>query len=159
MRSVYHSGPLMAQPGSRHVRTAGVAAAVVATILAFVFRWARRSGLHPLRVQGDSMLPTFPSGALVAAAPVLDDPREGTIVVLRRPDGSEHVKRVVQRGPNGAAGIQGRRLNSDEYWVEGDFAAHSIDSRHYGPITRRDIVGVVRVCYWPPRAWRVMRAQ
>ena len=34
-------------------------------------------------------------------------------------------------------------LGADEYFVEGDNRQHSTDSREYGPIARKDILGKV----------------
>jgi type IV secretory pathway protease TraF len=65
-------------------------------------------------------------------------------VVVRRPDGSEHLKRI--------AGHQDAR-----YVVLGDNPAASTDSRDYGPLQRKDIVAIARFCYWPPRAWKLLR--
>jgi len=41
------------------------------------------------------------------------------------------------------------RLDSGQYWVLGDHADQSLDSRHYGPIPRDAIVGKVTKIYWP----------
>lgn len=90
------------------------------------------------------MSPTLPAGALVAVSRVRGAPAVGSVVVVRRPDGSEHLKRIASRD---AAG----------YVVMGDNRAASTDSRHYGPVDRSEIVAVARLCYWPPRAWKVLR--
>jgi len=98
----------------------------------------------PVRVEGGSMSPTLPVGALVAVSRVRADPEVGAVVVVRRPDGSEHLKRIASR--DGA-----------EYFVLGDNAEASTDSRHYGSVRRQDIVGIARFCYWPPSAWKLLR--
>lgn len=90
------------------------------------------------------MLPTLPAGALVAVSRVGGDPVVGAVVVVRRPDGSEHLKRIARRDGEG-------------YFVLGDNAEASTDSRHYGSVSRRDIVGIARFCYWPPSAWKLLR--
>jgi signal peptidase I len=47
-------------------------------------------------------------------------------------------------------------LRSDEYLVIGDDHASSFDSRQFGPIPRRAIVGVVRWRIWPwSRPWSI----
>lgn len=118
----------------------------------------RRARLEPVRVEGDSMLPTLPSGALLAVSAPSSDPAYGSVVVVRRPDGSEHVKRIIGV-PGDRIRLNGARetlLRDDEYAVRGDNRARSTDSRHYGPVARDQIVGRARVCYWPPRCWRVL---
>jgi signal peptidase I len=36
------------------------------------------------------------------------------------------------------------------YFVLGDYSANSFDSRFWGFVPERNIMGVVRFCYWPP---------
>jgi signal peptidase I len=119
---------------------------------------ARR--LAPVRVEGDSMAPTLRAGSLVAVSPLRGDPTRGSIVVVRQPDGSEHLKRVAAL-PGEWFVVRGDdlELRPSEYAVVGDNQAASRDSRHYGPVRLEDIVAVARFCYWPPRAWRVYRAR
>jgi type IV secretory pathway protease TraF len=70
----------------------------------------------------------------------------GQIVVIRT--GSiETVKRVIARP-------DGRALEADQFWVEGDNAAASTDSRITGPVARDSIAGVVRARYKPMRSVR-----
>jgi hypothetical protein len=35
-------------------------------------------------------------------------------------------------------------------WVEGDCAAHSVDSNYYGPIPAALLLGTVSLVIWPP---------
>jgi signal peptidase I len=44
----------------------------------------------------------------------------------------------------------------DEYLLLGDNRTDSPDSRTFGTVAAAQIVGRVRVCYWPPRAWRLL---
>ena len=106
----------------------------------------------------------------------------GDIVVLRHPDRPKevYVKRVVGL-PNedlhidggvvylnenpleeayladtkaGAAGsIQAWWTGPDEYVVLGDNRAASTDSRTFGTVGRRHIIGRVWFRFWPPEAW------
>ena len=56
------------------------------------------------------------------------------------------VKRVTGLG----GGVRGGQiLGAGEYWVEGDSPERSTDSRSFGPITREDVAGIVRIRYWP----------
>jgi signal peptidase I len=50
------------------------------------------------------------------------------------------------------------RLGPDEYFVLGDFALQSRDSRlwHQG-LPKRNIEAVVSLIYWPPSRWRILR--
>ena len=102
------------------------------------------------------MEPTLPARALLAVSLASGDLMIGAVVVVRRPGGREHVKRIVA-GPgqrfalaNGSDVV----LGLDEYAVVGDNLAASTDSRHDGPLKKNEIVAVARFCYWPPRAWK-----
>ncbi len=105
------------------------------------------------------MEPTLPAGALLAVTAATTDLIVGTVIVVRRPEGREDVKRIVA-GPGEIfvlANGTDLRLGPDEYAVAGDNLALSTDSRQYGPVTRDQIVAVARACYWPPRAWKWFR--
>jgi signal peptidase I len=106
-----------------------------------------RNRWFPVRVEGTSMLPTLQPGDFLAArAPHRGEPSTGQLVVIRRAH-IETVKRVV-------APPSERALGEEEYWVEGDNAAASTDSRVTGPVARGAIVGVVRARYKPLRSVR-----
>jgi nickel-type superoxide dismutase maturation protease len=101
-------------------------------------------GLPWLRVavRGPSMLPALAPGEWLLVrrgAP----PRPGAVVVVRRPERLV-VKRVV-------------REVADGWWVEGDNAAASDDSRAFGAVRRDDVVGEVRWRYYPLRAFGRVR--
>ena len=99
-------------------------------------------GWFPVRVAGDSMEPALSAGDWLAVRPLhASEPRAGQLVVLKR-DGAEMVKRVV------------RDAGADGYWVEGDNATASTDSRTFGLIARDAIAGVVRARYKPLRTAR-----
>jgi signal peptidase I len=49
------------------------------------------------------------------------------------------------------------RLGVNEYFVLGDFSEVYSDSRHWGPVSRGNIEGVVTLRYWPPSRWHIFR--
>lgn len=88
-------------------------------------------------VRGRSMQPTYVEGdrlLLVHGA----RPRVGRAAVVRLPDGTVAVKRVVRRE---AAG----------WWVERDNPAEGVDSWLVGAIPDADVVAVVVGRVWPVR--------
>jgi len=123
-------------------RRVGIAAAVLG-----VFAVARaRTRWFPVRVEGTSMVPTLLPGDFLAVRALRSgEPRAEQLVVIRTAD-REVVKRVVH--PHDGT------LATDEYWVEGDNAEASTDSRTDGPVLRDAIVGVVRARYKPLRSMR-----
>ena len=111
--------------------------------------------IRPFRVEvtGRSMEPTLrPGDCLIATRDRAST--KGVLVVVEHPEhpGFEMVKRV-----GGVPGdrVEGRLLGPDDYWLIGDNAAASSDSRTFGPVGARQIRGVVALRYWPPprAAW------
>jgi signal peptidase I len=131
----------------------GVAAGgVLAAGAAFAFVRYR-----PARVaiEGVSMAPTLLPGdwALVVTPERFHRDDVAVVEHPQRP-GYEIVKRVVGV-PGGTAG--GRELGEDEYWVEGDFAHRSTDSREFGPVTQAHLKARVVLVYWPLERRRLIR--
>lgn len=86
-------------------------------------------------VAGDSMLPTYAAGDwLVATRAGRIAP--GQVVVIERESrpGILLIKRVV-------------RAEGQKWWVEGDNASASDDSRSFGPVDACEIVGRIRFRY------------
>lgn len=82
--------------------------------------------------------------------------RRGDVAVVEHPDrpGFEMVKRIVavpgDLAPDG--GVLGRGL----FWVQGDAAGASTDSRTFGPVPRDRVKARVRLVYWPPERRRLL---
>ncbi len=117
---------------------------VVAAGLAWAcLRW------KPSRVaiEGGSMAPTLLPGDWALTVP-LRRPKPGDVVVVEHPGrpGYEMVKRIAV-APGGRVGD--RTLGADEWWVEGDLAAASTDSRHFGPVLGDALKAKVVLVYWP----------
>jgi nickel-type superoxide dismutase maturation protease len=88
-------------------------------------------------VSGLSMAPTLAPGEWLLVRRT-SSPRAGSVVVVRL-GGRLVVKRAIRR-------------SGDGWWVEGDNAAASDDSRVLGPVPGSDVVGEVRWRYYPLRA-------
>ena len=93
------------------------------------------------------MAPTLMPGDWALTVP-LRRPKTGDVVVVEHPDrpGYEMVKRLT-----GVPGdrVGDRTLGPDEWWVEGDFAGASTDSRAFGPVYEVGLRGKVVLIYWP----------
>lgn len=78
------------------------------------------------------------------------------VVVVEHPQrpGYEIVKRLAAVPGDE---LDGRILEPDEYWVEGDFAEHSTDSRAFGPVTGAQLKAKAILIYWPLERRRVVR--
>jgi signal peptidase I len=112
-------------------------------------------------------------------------PKRGDVVVFRYPrdPGEDFIKRIVGlpgetvRIAEGNVYIDGdlllepylqgqstlnyrsleTALGEDEFFVLGDNRRYSSDSRTWGPVARRDIVGRAWFSYWPPSLWGIVR--
>jgi nickel-type superoxide dismutase maturation protease len=110
------------------------------TILRLLFGWlARFSPVSRYVVDGPSMEPTYRAGSRLLVnkiAYVRKEPGVGDVVVLRDPEDRARllIKRIAPP-PNGDRPAPWR------VWVLGDNAAESRDSRTFGPVDRRFIVG------------------
>ena len=105
------------------------------------------------------MEPTLPIGAFLAVKAPAAALAVGMVVVVKRPEGREDVKRIVA-GPGARFELTDGTeitLGPDEFAIVGDNRSASTDSRQHGAVTRDEIVAVARFCYWPPRAWKRFR--
>jgi signal peptidase I len=111
--------------------------AVAAGVAAWL-RW--RPGV--VTVEGDSMEPAIRSGRVLPTVRLRPgELRVGMVVVASPPSrpGLEVVKRVVA-GPGDLA-PNGDVLGRDEWFLMGDRPERSTDSRHFGPVPARAVVG------------------
>jgi signal peptidase I len=129
---------------ARRTRVAGLGAVafLAAVVTAFVrYRPSR------VEIEGPSMAPTLLPGdwALVVVPRRFE---RADVVVVEHPGrpGYEMVKRLT-----GVPGdeLEDRVLAEDEWWVEGDFAQASTDSRHFGSVTGQELKARVVAVYWP----------
>ena len=96
-------------------------------------------------VEGTSMEPAYGPGDRLLVnrlALRVRAPRAGDVVVLRDPeDGRRFLLKRIAHAPDGAAPVPG------QFHVLGDNAEESRDSRDFGPVARRHIVGTAWVKY------------
>jgi signal peptidase I len=131
------------------LRIASLAPGVYATLAFFV---ARR-----ITVRGGSMAPALLPGERLLfdrLAYVRNRPRAGDVVLVSHPLRPDlHLAKRLAAVPGDTLG--GQTLARGEYWVLGDNTDESTDSREFGPVRRRDLLGRAWVRYWPVECWKV----
>ena len=152
---------------SRAFRTALVAllAALYARGFVVELRAIASGSMDPTLVVGDQLLVDRMVYAGRDLPPVLArllpvrEPRRGDLVVLRSP---EDRRAVLVKRCTALAGdrVSGATVPPAALWVEGDRRSSSHDSRAFGPVERRDLVGralLVVLSRPPGGGWRVGR--
>jgi signal peptidase I len=98
---------------------------------------------QPFIVSGASMVPTFQDGDYLIVDELtyrFREPEAKEVIIFKYPkDPSKYfIKRVI--GLPGET-VNGTKLDVDQYYVEGDNRDASSDSRSWGPLPRKLIVG------------------
>lgn len=108
-------------------------------------------GVSMCEIQGQSMEPTYHEmdKVLVNRFTLLwREPVKGEVVVVWQPTlgGGYDIKRIAAVPGDNVQTTGGKlyTLGDDQYFVVGDNAKMSYDSRYYGPVHRVQIVGVVK---------------
>jgi len=135
------------------------------------------------KIDGNSMEPNLHSDEYVIVDKVtylFGAPQRGDIVVFyREGDPKDYIKRVIglpgetveivggavlvggqpldepYKAP-WSGGYAARTLAQGEYFVMGDNRGNSQDSRNFGPILFKNIVGRAWIIYWPPSDWALV---
>lgn len=134
---------------------------------------------QPFKVDGKSMEPNFSTGDYLVVDEItyrFRGPVRGEVIVLRNPTNESEffIKRVIGLPgeqiliSDSKVFVDGQRidetylpgniamsdtppfeLGESEFFVMGDNRQSSFDSRNWGPLEKNQIVGVVRLRFWP----------
>ncbi|MBN1439835.1 MAG: signal peptidase I [Anaerolineales bacterium] len=153
--------------------------------LAGVFYLAISLATARVVVEGPSMRPTLLSGEWIIVSRLAyawAPPQRGDVIVFLPPTNAQTddlIKRVIGlpgetleiRG--GSVWINGQELEEtyilgstspdnrwqlgpEELFVMGDNRGISLDSRSFGPVSMKEVVGKAWVIYWPPPEWGLL---
>jgi signal peptidase I len=167
-------------------RMAGGVLELLETVgLAAIFYFAVSLATARVVVDGPSMRPTLASGEWIVVnrlAYLNGAPQHGDVVVILPPmagQADDLIKRVIgQPGDTiqihgGSVYIDGQgvaepyaqgrsfpegewKLGVNEVFLMGDNRELSLDSRSFGPVELKNIVGKAMVIYWPPAEWGLL---
>lgn len=145
----------------------------------FTFGFVRPFVAEPFGITTDSMDPTLRAGDSVLATKFayrLAEPRRGDVVLFEAPgDDAPTIKRVVGipgdtvAVRDGVLFVNGEKTREDyvdynltdssffgptnvpegRVFVMGDNRSNSLDSRSYGPVPEKDLLGEVSLRVWP----------
>jgi signal peptidase I len=84
--------------------------------------------------------------------------RDGTIYINEKPlvDSIFNQRYYYNRGDYGQEGVK-IKVPQDSFFVLGDNSASSQDSRYWGFVPRKNILGRALVIYWPPQRLRMIK--
>jgi signal peptidase I len=112
----------------------------------FLFFFVILGNYKLVYINGNSMLPTLPNGSYAIVDTnlyKLFQINRGDILLFRT-EKEEVVKKIIGF-PNEKIEVDGKEINlaNDEIYIIGINLAESIDSRNYGPIFKKQIMGKV----------------
>jgi len=124
---------------------------IVAIIVIPIRFWVAQ----PFMVSGASMEPTYHNGDYLIVDEIsylASEPKKDDVIIFRYPKDPKvfFIKRIIGL-PNEEISINGKdiKLGDDEYFVMGDNRDFSSDSRVWGPVPKKMIVGRSLVRLWP----------
>jgi len=135
--------------------TFGTVAAIAAALLA----WLAVRRLSVVRVEGESMRPTFLPGEVVLCWDYgRRRPAAGELVIVRREAFPPLLVKRVLAAPGEllpeAVDFTRPALPEERYFLVADNAASALPKRWIGPVEQKDIEARVLCVLWPWRRWR-----
>ena len=121
------------------------------------FRFPHRGDIMVFRYPEDPKRPFIKR--LIAIGGDAVEIREGKILINGRPLDGVGVFRTNHYYNNGAYGQEHQviQVPPGEFYVLGDNSASSHDSRFWGFVPRRFVIGQAMCIFWPITRWRILR--
>lgn len=152
---------------------------IIAVLIALVLR---SFVISPFKVSMTSMYPNLQPDDLILVEKLtyrFRDPKPGDVLVFHSPlgDNKDFVKRLIAVGGDEVEGKDGKiyinkellqepyiksspnfsfspiTVEKGKFFVLGDNRDNSLDSRNFGSIERKEIIGRVLFIFWPMSRW------